>query len=116
MNKTTIIIDAGNNILDPDDLQAKRAGPIAWLIYNHDSVSHIVTIDPNSFKIKGTNSKDNPLDKGAPLTVDVAPNQLGLITAKIKGNATYAKYKYDITSQGGGPPATLDPDLDVVDP
>jgi hypothetical protein len=117
MNKTTVIIDAGNNILNPDDLQAKRAGPIVWLIYNHDSVAHKVSIDPDSFRIKGTTSRNNPLDTitVTALTADVGPNQLGLITANIKDNATYAKYKYDITSQGGKP-MTLDPDLDVVDP
>ena len=109
---TTIVIDTGNTILDPDKLTSLRAGPAAWIVYNNDTAPHTVVIDPGSFKIKGTPNHVNPLVGNKSLSVTVDPDQYATIVAIIKGNAQYATYKYSIASDG----KTLDPDLDVVDP
>jgi hypothetical protein len=109
---TAIVIDTGNTILDPDELTSLRNGPIAWIVYNNDSVPHTVTIDPGSFKIKGTNNYVNPIVGNKSLTAGVDPGEYGVLIGVIRGNAQVATYKYSILSDA----KTLDPDLDVVDP
>ena len=110
---TTIVVDTGNVIIDPDDIQSLRAGPAVWLVYNNDTTAHTVGIDPASFKIKATGVYENPLAEKRPLSSGtVASKSVGIINAHIKGDAEFTKYKYTITSDG----QPLDPDLDVVDP
>jgi len=111
---TTIVVDVGNVIMDPDDIKSLRAGPVVWLVYNNDNTAHTVGIDPATFKIKDTGVYENPLAERKPLSSGaVQPKSVGLINAHIKGDAQFAKYKYTITTVGGTP---LDPELDVVDP
>jgi len=110
---TTIVVDTGNTLFDPDPLQCLRSGPVVWLVYNNDTTEHTVGIDPNSFKNESTGLYENPLAEKKPLTVTVQPKSVGLMDAHIKGDAKFNAYKYTITTLGGTP---LDPELDVVVP
>src|SRR5205085_796834 len=95
---TTIVIDTGNIIGNPDPLASLRAGPVAWIVYNRDSAQHTVTIDPASFKIKQTGAYENPLVGHSALHVSLQHGEYGVLVGIIKGNAQFETYKYTIVS------------------
>ena len=109
---TTIVIDSGNSILDPDPPKCGRGGPVGWIVYNNDKAPHTVAIDPGKFKIKGTSTYVNPLVGNKLLSVLVNPGDARFLDAIIKPDAQFQTYKYTISSDK----RELDPDLDVVDP
>jgi hypothetical protein len=114
---TTVVIDTGNQILNPDDLKGARNGPVVWLFYNRDSAAHTAVIDPATFKLSGTPTYENPLVEKKPISRNVDPGHFILLVANVRPDAQITKYKYSIASQtAGGKTTTLDPDLDVVDP
>jgi len=115
---TTITIQAGNEIVDPEPLVGLPKGPIAWIIDNEDSDPHDVSIDPLAFKNKKSGKKQNPLTKSTVLSTSVSGNGgRGLLFAILKGGLTNVSFKYAIASTNGdGTSNQLDPDLDVIDP
>ena len=114
---TAIVIETGNAIIDPDPLDCLSGAPLVWLVYNRDSVRHVVEIDPGTFKRKDTGKHEHPFPKSDKFSVTVDPQKVKLIVADVKPNATPEQYKYSITSYSpNGTSVTLDPDFDVVDP
>jgi hypothetical protein len=114
---TTITIKTGNVIVDPDPLVCLPKGPVVWIVDNQDSVSHDVSIDPDSFRRKDNGKKENPLTKSSVLSTTVGSGGRDFMIAFIKGGLKKDGYYYSIASSNkNGTSIVLDPDLDVIDP
>ena len=114
---TTIVVDSGNQIDDPQPLRCVPGAPVVWLVRNRDDSAHDVSIDPATFKRKDNGKHEHPFSKRDVLKVTVDPDGFGLLVINIKKGAKNAVHKYSVgSSNGNGTTNVLDPDLEVVDP
>jgi len=120
--ETTIVINKGNKIAEPDRLVCLPGGPVTWLISNQDTETHTVIIDPEDFTHKSNGKHEHPLTKDDELIAPHIPaGGFGLITATVRKGLKVENYKYLIRSandddDGGVTGSYRDPDFDVVDP
>lgn len=113
---TLIRIESGSVIGDADRFQVECDGLAIFIVENHDSRTHKVSIDPKKIKIKGTTKLEDPFENGATLNTKVAPGLTGIMAAFIRSGTSSGKtttFKYTIESDRADP---KDPDLDVIDP
>jgi hypothetical protein len=114
---TTIVVQNGNKIDDPDPLVCIPGAPVTWLVFNQDGIAHDISIDPADFRRKDNGNHEHPFPKKDVLTVTVQPNHYDVLYTTIKKGAKNVIYKYSVrSSNGDGTTNVLDPDLEVVDP
>jgi hypothetical protein len=112
-NITTIRIEADNKIEYPDRLTGEPDGQVLFIVENHDTTAHTVSIPTKKVKNKGSGKLENPFKKNTLEPATVKTGGTGFITGEIKAlESRKEEFKYTIESDG----TSLDPDLDVVDP
>lgn len=122
---TIIVIEAGNKIVNPRKVACNPGSPVAFVVFNLDTVAHTVWIDPETTVLKRRpKSRVNPFVKGAK-KVRVGAGDFGVMRQRIRPVHAFAGdklplgvYKYTISSgdASGRRARTLDPDVDVTQP
>jgi hypothetical protein len=122
---TIIVIQSANRIVDPRKIECNPGSPIAFLIFNGDTVAHTVWIDPETAVLKRKPTlRANPFMWGA-RKARIAAGDFGVIRQRIRPIQAFASrklpvtvYKYTISSgdANGRRARTLDPDVDVTLP
>ncbi len=116
---TTITIQSGNVIDNPDPLVVPPEAAVVWIVDNQDGNPHDVSIDPALVTHKNNGKKEHPfiLKCSVLEALGVGAGQRGIMFALTRAGLKNDQYKYEIAStNGNGTSNKLDPDLDVVDP
>jgi hypothetical protein len=122
---TIIVIDGGNRIRNPRKVVCNPGSPVAFVVFNQDTIAHTVWIDPDRIVLKrARTSRANPFAKAAK-KVKVGAGDFGVIRQRVrppgafgKGKLPLTAYKYTIHSgdAAGRRARLLDPDVDVTQP
>jgi hypothetical protein len=112
--KVLIAIGPGNSISNPDRGNAQPSAFAHFLVQNHDTVPHVVSL--HTFEPGGGNptGPKDPIDPDSPTSVTVAAHATQPLDLKIKDGGYFAQcknptYKYTIESDG----KVLDPELEI---
>jgi hypothetical protein len=111
-----ITIGPGNTISDPDPGRVRPDGNATFVIENHDTVAHQVSLPLHKFVPGGRNPRGpkDPMHPDNTASETVEAGDIAVIRLKVKGGTHFEgtknpTYKYSIHSDG----AVLDPELEI---